>query len=146
MDIISEVLSIIGDFEELLERFTDFAIEYRFFAIILFVPLSAVIFYTFLERAIDFISKVKSNTNSMKDKLTLITVLFISAIFSILLVDNIVQANTVRPMFLDEEGNVIGLRINELQPVNLIGEKISLQWQYDNENKLKNNKKKDLVS
>lgn len=144
MEIISDILSIIGDFEEIIERFKDFAIEYRILAIILFIPLSAVIFYTFFERTIDFISKVKSNTNSRKDKLTLITVLFISAIFSILLVDNIVEANTVRPIFLDREGNVIDSKENKLQPTNLIGEKLSLQWQYDNENKLRTNKKRDF--
>ena len=137
MDFITEIISYLGDLEEYFEYFVQLAIKFPLLAVFISLPIITVFFYTFFERAIDFITKLKSNTNSKKNTILLVVILFISTFLSILFVNNIVQANTVRPIFLDEEGEIIDLEKNELKPIDLVGQNISLNWKYERENELK---------
>ncbi len=137
MNFITQIISYLGDIKEYLKSFENLAVYSPFLAVLVSLPVITVLVYTLIERALDFIDKLKSNTNSRKNNILLVSILFISAFLSILFVNNLVQANTVKPIFLDEQGEIIDLEKNELQPIELIGENISLNWKYERENELK---------
>ena len=137
MDFITEFISSLGDLSEYFDYFVNLAINLPLLAIIIAIPLIAVFLYTFIERALDFLNQLKSNNNQDKNNILLIIILSISTFLSIIVVNDIVQANTVRPIFLNEVGESINLENNELNPIDLIGENISLKWYYKDENKIR---------
>lgn len=143
MDFITQIIGYLGDIEKYFEYFVNLATNFPLLAVLISLPVITVLFYTLIERALDFIDKLKSQTSSLKNKILLLAILLLSTFLSILFVNIIVQAKTVRPIFLDDKGEIIDLKKNELQPIELIGENISLNWKYEGENELKTKLKKE---
>lgn len=137
MDFITEIFGYLGGIEEYFEYFVQLAVNIPFLAVVISTPIIAVLFYIFIERGLDFIAQLKSKGNKRISKTWLIVILSISTFISILFVNNIVQAKTIRPIFLNEEGEIINLENNELKPIDLLGENISLKWENERDNILK---------
>ncbi|MEL6931095.1 MAG: hypothetical protein AAFO95_21110 [Cyanobacteria bacterium J06600_6] len=98
-------LDNLGDARHFYELFVTIATTNKFFsflAVVFSVFVVAVILYSFIERALDFVAQFKTGENSKKKRAVLIAVLSISTFFSITSVNNIVNAHTPRPYFLTD--------------------------------------------
>lgn len=129
VDIITNNVSL--DFEELIENIIQFTIKNpfnSFITSIVLIPLFAILLYSFIERAADFVTKISNQETRRKNKTIITLVLSTSTFFSILFVHNMVQGKAPRPEFVSVNNQKI---TQEQEKVIIVNDFKRLKWQYD---------------